>query len=157
MLFGLAGSAAFLGIVVTFMHYGSTLDCGMLMLPPHGITDPFYSPPELIVLMRECELSEPNEYWMGSSIIPYREGPCRFAHYREIYPPSECKRGEEEKMVMWERKEWVGSPPDMLRSWNISVRTLCCAEPGATQKDLENDTRLSGGDGSRTNDGGGTA
>lgn len=157
LLFGLAGSAAFLGIVVTFMHYGSTLDCGMLMLPPHGITDPFYSPPELIVLMRECELSEPNEYWMGSSIIPYREGPCRFAHYREIYPPSECKRGEEEKMVMWERKEWVNSPPDMLRSWNISVRTLCCAEPGATQKDLENDTRLSGGDGSRTNDGGGTA
>lgn len=129
-LFGLAGSAILLGVVATFMHYGVTLDCGTLMLPPHGVTEPFYSPPELIKMMRECELSEPNEYWMCSSIIPYRKGPCCFSHYREIYPPPECKRGEEVKMVMWERKECVGSPPDMLGSWNISVRTLCCAELG---------------------------
>lgn len=155
LFFGLVGSAILLGIVSIPMYYGSTLDCGTLMLPPHGITDPFYSPPQLVELMRECELSEPNEYWMRSSIIPYREGPCRFSHYREIYPPPECKRGEEMKMAMWERKEWAGSPPDTLRSWNISVRTLCCA--AGAQKDLENDAQLSGGDGSRTNDGGGTS
>jgi len=143
-LFGLMGSAVFLGIVSVFMRYGTTLDCGTLMLPPHGVTEPYYSPPELIQLLRECELSKPNEYWMRSSIIPYREGPCQFSHYREIYPPPECKRGEEAKMVMWGRNEWKGAPPNMARSWNITARTLCCSKP-QPQKDLENDTQLSGG------------
>jgi len=134
---GLMGSAILLGVALAMMHYGGTLDCGTLMLPPHGVTEPLYSPPELIELMRECELSEPTEYWMRSSIIPYKEGPCQFSHYRDIYPPPECKRGEEVKMVLWERKGWAATGAatgaattlSTVRPWNISVRTLCC--PGA--------------------------
>jgi len=154
LLFGLAGSVILVGIVGGIMRLGATLDCGTLMPPPHGITDPFYSPPELIELMRECEISEPNEYWMRSSIIQYNEGPCRFSHYREIYPAPECKRGDEARMVLWERKEWADKPTGTANPWNISVRTLCCS----VQKDLENDAqqRLSDA-GLQPNDGGGTA
>lgn len=152
-LFGLAGSAILLGIVATFMHYGTTLDCGTLILPPHGITEPLYSPPELIELMRECELSKPNEYWMRSSIIPFKEGPCRFSHYREIYPAPECKRGGEAKMVLWERKEWAEKPAGTAYPWNITVRKLCCGP----QKDLENDAQQFSDAESQPNDGGKTA
>lgn len=151
--FGLVGSGILLWIAEVMMRYGATLDCGTLMLPPHGITEPFYSPPELIELLRECELSKPNEYWMQSSIIPYREGPCRFSHYREIYPAPECKRGEEARMVLWERKEWAERPAGTVNPWNITARTLCCSG----RKDLENDAQPLSDAGSQTNADGGTA
>lgn len=126
-LFGLMGSAVFLGLVSAFMRYGTTLDCGTLMLPPRGITEPLYSPRELMGLMQHCEeLTKPTELWMHSSIIPYKEKPCQLSHYRGIYPPPECKSGKVEKMVLWERKEWTGTPAGTLRSWNITARTLCC-------------------------------
>lgn len=126
--FGLCGAGILFGILGSIMRMGH-MDCGTIPIPKHGVTQPVYSSPDLIVLMGQCELMSPIEYPIRHHEIRIKDGPCTFEHMERLYPPPECKRAEERKMAMWGRtsETYTRNAADTAWvPWNVTARSLCC-------------------------------
>lgn len=101
-----------------------------------------YSPPEMISLMGRCELTPPIEYPMKHHEIWIRDGPCTFEHMEYLYPPPDCKRGEERNMTMWGRtsETYTRNAEDTAWvPWNVTARSLCCPRDAKGLRDGRDD------------------
>lgn len=135
LFFGLCGVGVIFGILGSIMRMGH-IDCGTIPIPARGVTQAVYSAPALIMLMGRCELTSPIEYPIRHHEIRIKDGPCTFEHMERtfehmerLYPPPECKRGEERKMMMWGRTSatYTRNAEDMAWvPWNVTARSLCC-------------------------------